>query len=115
MYWWENIRYNFTAEPDQPLWFVDQWNAFYSKSKGSCHQELWAILIVNSLALAILIVKTYFDIGKNKKDRTKEVAIRICVQNQIVETDLGQKQELSIDVNCKWIVNCDLAVKGVIM
>jgi len=35
-----NYGYNFTAEPDQPLWFVEQWNAFYSNSKSSCHQEL---------------------------------------------------------------------------
>ena len=37
----KTVRYNFTAEPDQPLWFVEQWNAFYSNSKSSCHQELW--------------------------------------------------------------------------
>jgi histone-lysine N-methyltransferase SETD7 len=35
-----NYGYNFTAEPEQPPWFVEQWKAFYSKSNSSCHQEL---------------------------------------------------------------------------
>ena len=27
-------RYNYTAEPDQPAWFVDQWRDFHAGREG---------------------------------------------------------------------------------
>ena len=65
---------------------------------------------MNSLALAILIVKTCFDIGKNKKDGTR--ASRFVIGHHIVETDPGQKQELLMDcelsMNSELAMNCEL-------